>query len=142
MKQKTNCVTFAFSLIALLGFATASSGDQGSVRGLVFGPSAAPEATVEITVPSTIQRGNVLDISVSYAQLGVPLNANCIVLLPAPNPPYKETLLFSRKYEVTGVSGHVCPVFIPDFIQIEGTAIVIATVEGVGIGVARVEVTP
>lgn len=111
------------------------SSPRCAVRGVTAG-------TVTITVPPTIQRGNVLDISVTYAPLTVPLNANCIVLLPAPNPPYKETLVFSRKYDAIGVTGHGCPVFIPAYIQFQGTATVVVTVEGAGVGVATVNVTP
>ncbi len=42
----------------------------------------------------------------------------------------------------TGVSGHVCPMFIPPFIQFQGTATIVVTVEGLGVGAATVNVTP
>jgi hypothetical protein len=116
---------------------------QENAEGLRFGGSISPlGAGVTVTAPATVQRGNVAQISASYNPLGVPLNALCILVLPVNSPAYQETLLYNRKYSAVGVSGHSCPLFIPNFIQFEGTAVVIVVVDGAGVGAATFTVTP
>jgi hypothetical protein len=130
--------------IVLLGvcllFSAATAFAQGK-DGLSFG-GVAPAAVVNVSVPATVQRGNVVNISTSYAALAVPLDATCIVMLPVNSTAYTETLVFSRKYSAIGVTAHQSPLFIPNFIQYEGTAVVIVIVEGAGVGVATFTVTP
>jgi hypothetical protein len=116
---------------------------QEDADGLRFGYSSlAPAAGVTISVPTSVQRGNVAQISVSYPSLTVPLNSICILVLPVNSAAYQETILYSRKYPAVGVSGHACPMFIPDFVQFSGMATVIAIVDGAGVGTATFTVTP
>jgi hypothetical protein len=137
----TLCWHLCLGLVLTFSIATASEASEDA-SGVKFGASRVAPGLVTVTVPATVQRGNVLSISASYAPLSGSLNSNCIVLLPAPNPPYKETLVYNRKNESSGITGHECPVYVPPFFQFEGTATIVVTVEGVGVGVATVQVTP
>ena len=104
--------------------------------------AATAAASVSVSVPATVRRGNVVEISVVDAPLSEPLNSSCILVLPVNSSAYKEVIVFSRKYAALGVSGHGCSILVPNYIQFEGTAIVIVTVEGAGAGVATFNVTP
>ena len=70
----------------------------------------------------------------------MPLNATCFLILPVNSPAYQEIKLQHREYTAIGVRGHGCEFSIPNWIQIEGTASVVVTVEGAGWGFASFEV--
>jgi hypothetical protein len=126
----------------LLTCATCLAQEKLNSDGLMFGGAGTQAAGVTVSVPPTVTRGSVVPVSASYAPLTVPLNANCILLLPVNSPAYKEVILYSRKYNSVGVSAHGCPMYIPPYIQFQGKAIVVVTVDGAGVGVATFDVTP
>jgi hypothetical protein len=126
----------------LLACATCLAQEKLNAQGLRFGGAGTQAAGVTVIVPPSVMRGTIVDINAFYQPLQVPLNANCVLLLPVNSPEYKEVILYSRKYTAIGVSGHGCPIFIPPYIQFQGTAIVVVTVEGAGVGVATLNVTP
>src|SRR5688572_3141262 len=133
--------TTLIAVVILLGNVTYTSAADLNADGLKFG-GVAPAAGVTVNVPATIQRGNVVNVSASYAPLRVPLNASCILVLPVNSPAYQEVLVYSRKFTAVGVTAHGCPMYIPPLVQIQGTALVIVIVEGAGTGVATFNVTP
>ena len=136
-------VGFGVLVAVCLAWSGSSVVAQEDADGLRIGNSRlTPAAGVTVSVPTSVQRGNVAQINVSYPSLTVPLNSICILVLPVNSAAYQETILYSRKYTAVGVSGHACPMFIPPFVQFSGMATVIAIVDGAGVGTATFTVTP
>jgi hypothetical protein len=137
-------MVFGSLVSVLVAGAMGVAAAQESTDGIQFAAPARPTAAgvVTISVPTTIQRGNVVNISLSYDPLTIPMNATCILFLPVNSTAYQETILFNRKYSALGVRGNGCPMFIPNFIQYEGTAWVLAVVDGAGVAAASFTVTP
>ena len=117
-----------------LGFASADDG-------LVLEGDANVNA-VTVSVPATANRGDVINMSVSYNP--VPrTDVTCWLVLPTNDPStyLAEWKIYIRRAAIAS-SGVSCPFQIPGFIQIEGFAIAFASVVGEGSGFAVMEILP
>jgi len=92
---------------------------------------------------SRIQRGNPVQVFAEHEPVG-PLKGTCILILPVNDPIYKETMLELRQYTPpTGsVIGEYYYFYIPNWIQIEGTAVALVIVQDAGNGYATLTVVP
>jgi hypothetical protein len=89
----------------------------------------------------SIRRGNNVQVYASHDPAGPPFVGTCYLLLPVNSSDYREIEGFQRSYQGT-VYGELYQFYIPGWMQIEGTAIARVIVQGVGMGMATLEVTP
>jgi len=91
---------------------------------------------------ASVQRGNVVQVEVLHDTVGPPLQATCVLVLPVNNPNiYREIKMQIRTYQGSAF-GEYFNFYIPSWIQIEGRAIAIVSVQGAGVGYAVLNVTP
>jgi hypothetical protein len=126
--------------ISLLGFGGSALADDGS--GYDIDERGAQSAAVTVTVPATAFRGDVVTVSVTYPTVD-PTNVRCFLLLPVTDPTiYTQELKAYVRQSNQATAGASCPFYIPDFVQIEGTAITFVTVDGQGSDFATFEIFP
>jgi hypothetical protein len=107
-----------------------------------------PQATVSVEFLdmdgnriTSVHRGTAIRVFARFPETGPPLDSACILELPVNKPIYKETKAFARHYDRSAV-GQMFPFYIPDWLQIEGTATATVVVQGAGGGTAKLEILP
>jgi len=89
---------------------------------------------------STISKPSPVRVQATHEPI-TPFKGICILVLPVTNPIYKETMLQIREYEPGSGAEHYY-FYIPNWSQIEGKAIGIVSIPGVGVGFDVLTISP
>ena len=98
----------------------------------------APTA-VTLSVPSCVNKGEVVTISATYPQV-TQLRGTAILRQPLIGPPYQAEAKINIRQAGLVNTGSVYNFYIDEFFQIGGTAVVVVSIQGAGAAFATFQI--